>query len=150
MINQFSWGGRLTMMMGLCLSFCFGASNDVNAYPLKVESHPYTGCGTGQLPVDGHYCKSYKPHERAKHDWSNYYLIQAKFDSCRLSKVGGTDDILYEFGGGIDFYFEYFKFSIQIKSSIGILNVLNSESSIYSELLTKLKTKGLSLSFFFE
>ena len=59
-------------------------------------------------------------------------------------------DILYEFGGGIDFYFEYFKFSIQIKSSIGIINVLNNEDSNYSNILNKLKTRGINICFLFE
>ena len=59
-------------------------------------------------------------------------------------------DFLYEFGGGIDFYFEYFKFSIQIKSSIGIINVLNNEDTNYSNILNKLKTRGINICFLFE
>ena len=59
-------------------------------------------------------------------------------------------DLLYEFGGGIDFYFEYFKFSIQIKSSIGLVNVLNQEDSNYSNILNKLKTRGINICFLFE
>ena len=61
-----------------------------------------------------------------------------------------SHDVLYEFGGGLDFYFEYFKFSIQIKSSIGIFNVLNNETSTYSNVLNKLKTRGINICFLFE
>lgn len=85
--------------------------------------------------------------------------IKYSYDLASQKNIddGGNDiikinshDILYEFGGGIDFYFEYFKFSIQVKSSIGILNVLSEENLIYSDVLNKLKTRGINICFLFE
>lgn len=37
-------------------------------------------------------------------------------------------DIYYEIGAGIDFYLAYFKFSTEIKYSVGVLNVVSSDA----------------------
>lgn len=49
-------------------------------------------------------------------------------------------DVYYEMGFGIDYYLPYFKFSTEIKFSLGILNILNrsKKSSTHPEYLNSL------------
>ena len=55
-----------------------------------------------------------------------------------------------EVGFGLDFYLEYFKFSPQLKLSYGLINLLKSEDSVYSNSINRLSTNGWMLSFTFE
>ena len=57
---------------------------------------------------------------------------------------------MIEVGFGIDFYLEYFKFSPQIKISQGVLQVLNKDTSVYTNSIDQLTTNGWILSFTFE
>ena len=59
-------------------------------------------------------------------------------------------DYSYEFGFGIDFYLQYFKFSTEIKLSLGIKDMLVKDGSIFSESIDKLKSKIILISFTFE
>ena len=60
-------------------------------------------------------------------------------------------DILGEFGVGMIFYFPMFRFSPELKWSYGILNVHTRDKNlIYSEVLDRLLTRGLLISFHFE
>ena len=60
------------------------------------------------------------------------------------------NDLMGEVGFGLDFYLEYFKFSPQIKLSYGLINLLKSEDSVYSNSIKRLSTNGWMLSFTFE
>jgi hypothetical protein len=60
------------------------------------------------------------------------------------------NDLMGEVGFGLDFYLEYFKFSPQIKISYGLINLLKSEDSVYSNSINRLTTNGWILSFTFE
>lgn len=60
------------------------------------------------------------------------------------------NDLLYEFGVGIDIYFEYFKFSPELKYSIGTFNMLEPSKNIYSNALKGLTSRVFLLSFTFE
>ena len=60
------------------------------------------------------------------------------------------NDLMGEVGFGLDFYLEYFKFSPQIKLSYGLINLLKSEDSVYSNSINRLSTNGWMLSFTFE
>jgi hypothetical protein len=42
-------------------------------------------------------------------------------------------DMYYEIGYGIDFYLEYFKFSVEFKYSVGLFNVLSPDNATGSE-----------------
>lgn len=63
-------------------------------------------------------------------------------------------DIYYEIGFGIDFYLTYFKFSTEIKLSVGTLNILNHSKSPsqpeYVNALTKLNSNIILFSMHFE
>ena len=63
-------------------------------------------------------------------------------------------DIYYEIGVGIDFYLAYFKFSTEIKYSVGTLNVVSSDPSDaypqYANSIDKLNSRMFLISLHFE
>lgn len=59
-------------------------------------------------------------------------------------------DFCYEFGVGFDFYFEYFKFSMELKMSYGTTNVLKRDETIYTRSIDKLNSKLTLFSLYFE
>jgi len=63
-------------------------------------------------------------------------------------------DFYYEIGFGIDFYLAYFKFSTEIKYSVGTLNVVSSDASEdfpqYANAIEKLNSRMFMISFHFE
>lgn len=59
-------------------------------------------------------------------------------------------DFSYEFGAGMDFFLQYFKFGIEGKVSIGIPNVLLDDGSRFSSPIESLNTRGFLISFTFE
>ena len=88
-----------------------------------------------------------------------YLLTGVKFmlDMASQEKVDDPDllriiksDLSYEFGVGFDFYFDYFKFSPQIKTSFGINNVLVNDGTIYTAGIDQLQTRAVLISFCFE
>jgi hypothetical protein len=60
------------------------------------------------------------------------------------------NDFMYEFGAGIDIYFQYFKFSPEVKYSLGLRNMLEPSNNVYSNSLKGLNSRVLMLSFTFE
>ena len=63
-------------------------------------------------------------------------------------------DVYVEGGAGVDFYLPYFKLSIELKMSVGTLNVLDPDrherNPGYVSSLDKLKSRMVSVSFHFE
>jgi hypothetical protein len=62
-------------------------------------------------------------------------------------------DVNYEAGAGIDCYLPYFKMSIELKLSFGLLNVLRRRSSTqeqYQNVIDRLNSSVTMLSFHFE
>lgn len=63
-------------------------------------------------------------------------------------------DFYYEIGFGFDFYLAYFKFSTEIKYSVGTLNVVSSDASEdfpqYANAIEKLNSRMFMISFHFE
>ena len=63
-------------------------------------------------------------------------------------------DIYYEIGVGIDFYLPYFKFSTEIKYSVGTFNNISSDSADdypqYADAIDKLNSRMFMVSFHFE
>lgn len=59
-------------------------------------------------------------------------------------------DFAYEFGFGIDIYFDFFKFSPQIKASTGMRNMVVPDDTIYTEGVVDLTTRCVLISFQFE
>ncbi len=63
------------------------------------------------------------------------------------------NDICYELGGGFDFYFPYFKLSIELRGSWGMFNVLNNRATSHPEFqnaINKLRSSVYLLSFYIE
>lgn len=60
------------------------------------------------------------------------------------------DDFCYEVGAGSEFYFQYFKFAIEAKLSVGIRNMLVHDNTIFSNSIDKLNSKVLLISITFE
>ena len=63
-------------------------------------------------------------------------------------------DIYYEIGVGIDFYLTYFKFSTEIKYSVGTFNIVSSDASEdypqYANSIDTMKSRLFLISFHFE
>lgn len=59
-------------------------------------------------------------------------------------------DYAYEMGFGLDFYFKYFKFSPELKFSMGLNNLIQKENTVFANSVDKLHSKVLLLSFMFE
>ena len=62
-------------------------------------------------------------------------------------------DAYYEYGFGMDFYLEYFKFSTEIKMSSGFRNVLgkvDEQGEVYANAIDRLKSQMVIISFLFE
>lgn len=68
----------------------------------------------------------------------------------RLNKA----DAYYEFGFGTDFFLEYFKFSVEFKYSVGILNVLTNDydedAENYVQAISGINSRIFHVSFHFE
>lgn len=60
------------------------------------------------------------------------------------------ENLYYEMGLGIDFYTPYFKFSPEIKYSVGLFNMLEPDGTQYTSSIDYLKSNMLMLSFHFE
>ena len=56
----------------------------------------------------------------------------------------------YEFGFGLDFFLEYFKFSPEIKLSMGINDVLIHDGTFWVSPIEKIQPRMLTISFHFE
>lgn len=59
-------------------------------------------------------------------------------------------DMYFEIGFGIDFYFYYFKFSTELKASLGYFDVLSRDGSVYTNVVERMSSNMVSLNFHFE
>jgi hypothetical protein len=68
-------------------------------------------------------------------------------------------DFYLEFGTGLDFYLTYFKFAVEFKYSVGMMNIFSptnkageppQDDAIYTDVLDKLKSHIFTISFHFE
>ncbi len=59
-------------------------------------------------------------------------------------------DYSIDIGGGFDFFLEYFKLSLELKSSIGIPNLLIQDDTIFSRNVQSLKSRAFVFSITFE
>ena len=60
------------------------------------------------------------------------------------------NDFALEFGGGTDFFLQYFKFGIELKLAIGMRNLLVPEQTQFSNPIESLRSRTLLISFTFE
>lgn len=70
-------------------------------------------------------------------------------DDDRIFKLKSSD-FMYEMGVGMDFYFEFFKFSPQIKASFGTTNLLVQDGTLPVSGLEAIKTRSILINFTFE
>ncbi len=66
-----------------------------------------------------------------------------------LARIG-KNDFFYEFGVGFDYYFFYFKFSTEIKASLGMRDMLARENTMFTNSIERLNSKIIMVSFLFE
>ncbi len=89
------------------------------------------------------------------------YIIfggSAKYDLASTRKLNINEpylkvspfDYYLELGPGFDFYFPYFKFSIELKYSSGFSNLLEIQNNPYSVPIEALRSNAFMLSFHFE
>lgn len=55
-----------------------------------------------------------------------------------------------EWGGGLDFYLQYFKLSVELKYSLGWKNMVKYDDTMYTNCINKLTSNALMLSLHFE
>lgn len=60
------------------------------------------------------------------------------------------DDFSYEGGAGAEFYLQYFKFAIEFKMTMGTINLLVKDNTIFANSIEKLKSKVFTVSITFE
>jgi len=61
-----------------------------------------------------------------------------------------ASDLQAQVGVGLDFYLEFFKFSIEAKMSYGVLNLLKNENNIWTNSVKDLRSKTFHVTFLFE
>ena len=89
--------------------------------------------------------------------------INPRFDVAAYKKLNNKEgiyvrlneyDVYYEFGAGVDFYLNYFKFSLEMKYSSGLFNVLSRDliegGESYVRALDQVKSQIFVISFHFE
>ena len=67
-------------------------------------------------------------------------------DNVKLKR----DDFSYEGGVGAEFYLQYFKFAIEAKVTMGTINLLVRDNTIFANSIDKLKSKVFTISLTFE
>ncbi|MDR1792126.1 MAG: PorT family protein [Bacteroidales bacterium] len=60
------------------------------------------------------------------------------------------DDLQVQVGTGLDFYLQFFKFSMEAKMSFGVLNLMEPTNTIYSTSVEYLRSTTFHISFLFE
>ncbi len=95
-------------------------------------------------------------------NWAAYFLtgLQYSLDLATQSKTAielnnpiskmKQHDYSYQFGGGFDFFQEYFKLGLELKISNGIRNVNIEDNTFYTKPLSYLNTKVWWFSITFE
>ena len=78
-------------------------------------------------------------------------LASGKSDAANSNVVRlKANDWLYQGGGGFDFYFPYFKFSIEAKISQGLRNILIKDGTEFTNPINSLNSHVFLLSISFE
>ena len=79
-------------------------------------------------------------------DLSSGKKDQANSDVVRLKQT----DLYYQAGGGVDFYFPYFKFAIEFKISTGVKNILIKDNTEFTNPINTLNSHVFLISISFE
>jgi hypothetical protein len=79
-------------------------------------------------------------------DLSSESKDKANSDVVRLKQT----DIYYDAGGGVDFYFPYFKFAIEFKISTGLKNIIIQDKTEFTTPINKLNSHVFTIGITFE
>lgn len=71
-------------------------------------------------------------------------------DSTEGLLILKTSDIAFEVGVGADYYFNFFKFSLEVKMGYGFNNILASEDNIFADGIKSIHSKTFQISLTFE
>jgi Outer membrane protein beta-barrel domain len=72
------------------------------------------------------------------------------FDEATRKVKLTNQDLSYEWGFGWDFYYQYFKFSPEIKFSYGTRDLFKPETHLYSRPIDRILSRAIVLTFYFE
>ncbi len=61
-----------------------------------------------------------------------------------------TSDIAFEAGVGVDYYFDFFKFSVEMKMGYGFNNILATENNVFADGIKSIHSKTFQISLTFE
>lgn len=76
---------------------------------------------------------------------------QKKIKDEELPKIKlNKFDVDYELGCGVDFYLPYFRFSAELKYSVGLLNTSVSDGTQYTDAIKRMNSRIWMISFHFE
>ncbi|MEO8760603.1 MAG: PorT family protein, partial [Bacteroidia bacterium] len=79
-------------------------------------------------------------------DLSSGKKDKASSDVVRLRQ----SDLYYDAGGGMDFYFQYFKFAIEFKISTGLRNIIIQDGTEFTTPINKLNSHVFTFGITFE
>lgn len=90
-----------------------------------------------------------------------YIIAGAKYSYDISHKIGADDatdypvklrphDVSVEVGIGMDFYLPYFKFSTQLKTSWGLMNLAFPEDNAYNKTIQQIYARSVFICFLFE
>ena len=82
-----------------------------------------------------------------KYNWD--VSSQEDVDDDRVFKIR-QNDLGYELGFGVDMYFEFFKFSPQIKATFGFNDLLVQDGTFLVDGINRLETRSILINFTFE
>lgn len=140
--------------------YSFGQRNLNFFYPgNKLERQMKIESSFIELPLSIKYCanrvNNFRPYLLAggnfRIDLASYKKLNIKEGVLlRLNKA----DAYYEIGFGSDFFLEFFKFSIELKYSVGVLNVLSRDyadgAENYVQAISEINSRVFHISFHFE
>lgn len=137
------------------LNFTFN-KNPMGIEPLFVYDHQTINSTFVEFPIHIKYksnrAKNFRAYVLAGLKYSidisdPYYELNTKTETGFELE---TYDLLYEVGVGFDFYFPFFKFGIELKSSFGTKELLIPRDNIYNDGIQSLKSKLFQISLTFE
>jgi hypothetical protein len=107
--------------------------------------------------IETSFLLKYKSIRRANH---RFYLVAGVKPAIRAGgKKPGQDnkimgysnfDLTLEYGVGLDLYFQFFKFSPELRFSHGLLNMNTNDNNDWNKSLINMYTHTVTLLFFFE
>lgn len=125
--------------------------------------NPFTGDrGVKEFKVESSFVQlpfelKYKSERINNHRWYIFGGVQYNIDLASKEKV--EDDTIFKIarnsadatiGVGLDFYFEYFKFSPQIKGAFGVNNLLVEDGTLPVQGIDQLLSRCILINFTFE